>query len=54
MQCVNITIEDDMIVEGDHSISLQLSQGLESPLGQIDFVPMSSVIVIVDNDGKKI
>ncbi len=52
VQCVNITIEDDMIVEGDHTIALQLAQGLESPLGQIDFNPMSSTIVIEDNDGK--
>ncbi len=52
VQCVNITIEDDMIVEGDHTIALQLAPGLEFPLGQIDFNPMSSVIVIEDNDGK--
>ncbi len=52
VQCVNITIEDDRIVEGDHTIALQLAQGLESPLGQIDFNPVSSVIVIEDNDGK--
>ncbi len=52
VQCVNITIEDDMIVEGDHTIALQLAPGLESPLGQIDFNPMSSIIVIEDNDGK--
>ncbi len=52
VQCVNITIEDDMIVEGDHTIALELAPGLESPLGQIDFNPMSSIIVIEDNDGK--
>ncbi len=53
VQCVNITIEDDMIVEGDHMIALQLAPGLEFPLGQIDFDPMLSVIVIEDNDGKE-
>ncbi len=41
-----------MIVEGDHTIALDLAPGLESPLGQIDFDPMSSTIVIEDNDGK--
>ncbi len=54
VQCVNITIEDDMIVEGNHTISLGLAPGLELPFGLIDFVPMSSVILIEDNDGKNI
>ena len=49
-QCVNITIEDDMIVEGEHSFALHLGDG--SPVDQIMFSTVYTTITIADNDGK--
>ena len=49
-QCVNVTIEDDMILEGQHIFQMQLTAG--TPDGQIDFSPVQSNVVIRDNDGK--
>ncbi len=48
-QCVNITIEDDMILEGQHIVQMQLALG--SPEGLIDFNPSFSSVIIADNDG---
>ncbi len=50
-QCVNINITDDMIVEGLQMIVAQFGTGSETPLGQIDFSPLSSQITVLDNDG---
>ncbi len=50
-QCVNINITDDMIVEGHQQIVAGFDTGTETPLGQIDFSPSSSLITVMDNDG---
>ncbi len=50
-QCVNINITDDTIVEGHQMIVAGLDAGSETPLGQIDFSPSSSLITVMDNDG---
>ncbi len=50
-QCVNVSITDDVIVEGQQSITVQLDVGSASPVGQIDFNLQSSLITVVDNDG---
>ncbi len=50
-QCVNISIIDDTIVEGQQLIVVQFDTGNETPMGQIDFNPSASVISVVDNDG---
>ncbi len=51
-QCVNISIIDDTIVEGQQLIIVQFDTGSETPMGQIDFNPSASVISVVDNDGE--
>ncbi len=50
-QCVIINITDDMIVEGHQLIVAGFDRGSETPLGQIDFNPSSSLITVMDNDG---
>lgn len=51
-QCLKVTIEDDMILEGQHSITLHMSAVY--PAGQITFDTIYSEILIEDNDGKGI
>ncbi len=50
-QCINISINDDMIVEGQQLIAVQFATGSEAPLGQIDFNRSTSLIIVLDNDG---
>ncbi len=50
-QCVNISITDDMIVEGQQLIEVHLDAENVTPMGQIDFNPSTSLITVSDNDG---
>ncbi len=50
-ECVNFNITDDMIVEGHQLIVSQFNTESETPMGQIDFSPSSSMITVMDNDG---
>ncbi len=49
---MNVSIEDDMVLEGEHIIQLQVALG--TPEGQIDFSPSFSSIIIADNDGMSV
>ncbi len=50
-QCVNISITDDMMVEGQQLIEVQLDAENVAPMGQIDFNSSTSLITVWDNDG---
>ncbi len=50
-QCVNISITDDTLVEGQQLIEVQLDAENVTPMGQIDFNPSTSLITVLDNDG---
>ncbi len=50
-QCVNISITDDMVVEGQQLIEVQLDAENVAPMGQIDFNSSTSLITVSDNDG---
>ncbi len=50
-QCVNISITDDTLVEGQQLIAAQLDADNVVPVGQIDFNSSTSLITVWDNDG---